>query len=186
MTTGGAIAGSDLVMTKWAGLEGTAIIANDYEKELKEMLPMETIEKAAAFSGFLSVLPESRIAVELGALALHDATEGGILGAAWEMADCAGVGLELDINKIPMKEETRMICQAAGIDPYGLISSGTLLIGIEEGEKLVEKLREQGIEAAVIGRFKDGEKLVNRDGAFAPLRQPQSDELYKVKINKVQ
>ena len=186
VTTGGALEGLDIVMTKWAGLEGTHIIANDYQEELKKLVPANYLERAATYAGFLSVVPEANIAVEYGAYAMHDATEGGIFGAVWEMADCSGVGVCLNADKIPVKEETKAICQAAGIDPYGLISSGTLLIAVKNGEGLVKQLGEAEIDGAVIGQFTRGEKALIKNGRIQTLEQPKSDELYRVKINKVQ
>lgn len=185
-STGGAKVGQDVIMTKWAGLEGTAIIAKDYETQLKELLPEEVIQKAQQMSGFLSVVKESQIAVEHGADAMHDATEGGVFGAVWEMADCSGLGIDLYLDKIPVKKETKLICQAANINPYGLISSGTLIIAAFEGEKLVEKLTKAGIEAAIIGKLTENEARICENSQFKPLNQPQSDEIYHVNINKVQ
>lgn len=186
ISTGGAKAGQDVIMTKWAGLEGTAIIAKDYEESLRGLLSDEMIQKAQHMSGFLSVVKEAKIAIAHGATAMHDATEGGILGAAWEMADCSELGIDLYLDKIPVKNETKLICQAAGINPYGLISSGTLMIAAFEGELLVKELEKAGIEGAVIGKITKNEKRICENGKYIPLQQPQSDEIYRVMINKVQ
>lgn len=185
VSTGGAKEGQDIVMTKWAGLEGTLIIAKDYEEQLKNILPEQVILDAQKMDGFLSVVPEARIAVKYGATAMHDATEGGVLGAVWEMADCSNVGVTVDLEKIPVKNETNLVCKASGIDPFGLISSGTLIISTFQGKKLVEQLKKEDIEAEIIGKVTKKQRIVYEKGQEKPLNQPVSDALYRVKINKL-
>lgn len=180
--TGGAKAGEDIVMTKWAGTEGTAILAKDWEEGLKAYLSEEELEEAQEMKKYLSVGKESEIAFRYGATAMHDATEGGILGAVWEVAECAGLGVEVFADAIPMKEVTKKICAAMGIDPLRLISSGTMIIGTADGQALVEALQADGIEAAVIGRLTEGEKVFVENGKTLPLEQPKSDALYDAKL----
>lgn len=95
----------------------------------------------------------------MAATAMHDATEGGVLGAVWEVAECSGLGVDVFVEKIPVKEETKKICKAMGIDYLGLISSGTMIIAAENGEKLAERLQEEGI-AAGGDRKIDGERQI--------------------------
>ena len=180
--TGGAEVGQDVIMTKWAGLEGTAIIAKEQEEALLHHISQELLEEAQSMGSFLSVGTEARIAMEHGATAMHDATEGGILGAVWELAECSHKGVTVFADKIPMKKSTEAVCQAAGINPLRLISSGTMIISAFEGEKLVEKLRQKGVEAAVIGRVTPSEKILCMDGREEILSQPESDELYHAKV----
>lgn len=183
LTTSGARAGNDVVMTKTAGVEGTAIIAFDKEKELIEALDKDTVERAKEFMGCISVVKEGIIAGEYGVDSMHDVTEGGILGAAWEIAEASGCGLCLYKEKIPVAYVTRKICEFYGIDPLKLISSGCMLMTCDNGAKLVEKLSEAGINASVIGKMtadKGKRVLVGDEGEIEEIRQPESDELYKV------
>lgn len=80
------------------------------------------------------------VAVKSGVSAMHDVTEGGIFGALWEMAEASGVGLEIDLKKIPVRQETIEICEFFGINPYQLISSGCMLMAAEDGNLLVREL----------------------------------------------
>ena len=89
-------------MTKWAGLEGTAIIAAQKREKLLETLPEELVDTAADFYQYLSVVPEAKIAVETGVSAMHDVTEGGIFGALWEIGAAADLGISADLTKIPI------------------------------------------------------------------------------------
>lgn len=181
ISTGGLRPGDELVMTKWAGIEGTSIIAAEKEDILKKTLPKELIDEAVSYKKLLSVVPEARIAAECGATAMHDVTEGGIFGALWEIGAASGVGITADLRKIPIKQETIEICEVFDINPYMLISSGSMLIGCPQGNLLVEKLMENGINAVVIGRATAGnDRIVVNGDETRYLGPAGSDELYKI------
>ncbi len=181
VSTAGLKPGDELVMTKWAGLEGTSIIAAEKEELLSETLPQELIEAGRELRQHISVLPEAAIAMEVGVTAMHDVTEGGIFGALWEMGAASGVGIQVDLHRIPIRQETIEICEVFDINPYQLISSGSMLIGAVQGNLLVEKLAEAGIPAAVIGRATEGNDRVVRNGEECRFLEPAgSDELYKI------
>ncbi|MDD3706543.1 MAG: AIR synthase family protein [Clostridiaceae bacterium] len=176
----GAKAGDDVIMTKWAGLEGTSIIAADKEKELEGFLTQEEIESAKSFIENISVVEEGATAGEFGASSMHDVTEGGILGAAWEITESSGKGIDIYIDKIPVSEITKKICGFYGIDPYMLISSGSMLITASKGTELVSILEEKGIPAVIIGRITEGGRNIIKNGDISSLNPPDVDELYKV------
>ena len=181
LSTGGLKPGDELVMTKWAGIEGTSIIAAEKEEILKKTLPKELIDEAVSCKKLLSVVPEARIASECGATAMHDVTEGGIFGALWEIGAASGVGITADLRKIPIKQETIEICEVFDINPYMLISSGSMLIGCPQGNLLVEKLMHNGINAVVIGRATEGnDRIVVNGDETRYLGPAGSDELYKI------
>lgn len=182
ISTGGAKVGQDVIMTKCAGLEGTVILAKEYETILSKKIDTHLLQKAKSMRGFLSVIKESRIAKNMGATAMHDVTEGGILGAVWEVADCSGTGIIVELEKIPVKEETKAICHAGKISPYELISSGSMIITAFDGKKIVQALSEQGIESAIIGKITEKEKQIIENGKISILNQPKSDALYNVKF----
>lgn len=182
LATGGAKVGQDIVMTKWAGTEGTAILAKEWEEGLRAYLSAEELQAAQEMKGQLSVGRESEIAYAHGATAMHDATEGGILGAVWEVAECSGLGVDVFVEKIPVREETKKICAVMKIDYLRLISSGTMIIATEKGEELAEKLRENGITAAVIGKLTASGKYMLAGGLRLPLEEPGSDALYEARL----
>lgn len=174
--------GDEIVMTKWAGLEGTAIIAAKKEEELATRYTADFIARAKAMIGQLSVVPEAAIAMQIGASCMHDVTEGGVYGALWEIAEASRVGLNIDLKKIPMRQETVEICEFYDLNPYLLISSGSLLIGTSKGNELVDALTAVGIPAVVIGRATEGnERIIRNEEEKRYIEPPKSDELYKVK-----
>ncbi|TZE81763.1 AIR synthase family protein [Calorimonas adulescens] len=175
--------GDYIIMTKTAGLEGTAIIATEREDELKKHLDSELVERAKNMIKDISVLKEGEIAVRVGVNRMHDATEGGVLGALWEMADSSGLGIEVYGDKIPVAEETRAICDYLKINPLRLISSGCLLIATSEKKLLSEELKKEGIKATVVGRIVKKGRYIKSGTLKFPLEPPKSDELYKVITN---
>ena len=174
-------AGNDLVLTKSAGLEGTAILASDHADMLSG-IPEEELQAARAFFGAVSVVKEGLYAAEHCATAMHDVTEGGVLGAAWEMAEAAGCCVEIDRAAVPVHPATEHICAALGLDPLRLLSSGAMLIACEDGASLVRGLRAEGIPAAVIGAVKEGRGAFFADGT--PIDPPGADELYRLPQQK--
>ena len=173
--------GEDIIVTKWIGLEATSILAKEREEELLQRFSPGFLREAREFDRYLSVVQDAAAAVRAGATAMHDVTEGGIFGALWEIAEAGGVGLEADIRAIPIRQETVEICEYFRVNPYQIMSSGSLLIAAPDGTAVVNALRGQGIEAAVIGHTTEGPARILRNGGEVRyLDKPQRDELYKV------
>lgn len=181
VSTAGAKPGMDILVTKWIGIEGTSILAKEKEEQLRTRFCAPFIEKAKQLDAYLSVVPEAAVAVSCGVAAMHDVTEGGIFGALWEMAQASQVGLEIDLKKIPIRQETVEVCEFFGINPYLLISSGCMLMAAWDGNSLVRQLEKAKIKAAVIGKAVEGNDRVLFNGEEKRfLEPPKTDELYKV------
>ena len=171
-----------LVMTKVAGLEGTAIIAEECGSRLKDVLSEEEFQEALALYENTSVVEEGVLAAACGALVSHDVTEGGVLGAAWELCHGAGCGCEITEASIPVLEVTRKISKVFDIDPLKLISSGSLISAVKarDVDQYLVGLVRHGIAGSVIGRLTGGEMLlVKAAGKAEPLEMPEADHLYK-------
>jgi len=185
VTAGGAKPGDKLVLTKSAGIEGTAILASDREKQLKNALSTEMLSSAKGFYRQISVVKDALIAFKTGGVhAMHDPTEGGITGGIHEIADASNLGVKVFNEKIPVQTETTEICKFFGIDPLQLISSGALLISAqpESAGEIVRKLAQKGVHAYVIGEFTDimhGRHIVGKNGRARSLPRPTSDHLWK-------
>ncbi len=168
--------GDEIVMTKWAAVEGTTILAEDFASRLSSV-PASLLDAARSLTGQLSVVAESKIAMQFGATAMHDVTEGGVLGASWELGFANACSVEIDTARIPVREETRALCAALALDPLRLIGSGSLLIACKDGARLCAALQNNGIHAAVIGRAIEG-KMSYADEKI--LEEPHADELYRL------
>jgi len=185
VTSGGAHPGDAILLTKGAGVEGTAILAHDFAAQLLERgVGEKMLVRARAFSGRISVVEEAVAAARAGASAMHDVTEGGVLGALYEMAEASGVGMTVRQDELLVAEETRLICEALDLDPLRLISSGSLLIAAPDPVPVVDAVRAAGADIAIIGRAVPGTGvyLVPRGGGEDEVRlvpPPESDELWR-------
>jgi hydrogenase maturation factor len=166
VTSAEAREGDCMMMTKTAGIEGTAVISG-----------------SRRILGELSVAREAVAAYQTGVVhAMHDCTEGGVIGAAFEMSLASGLGFELRENSVPVSPKTARICTRSGIDPLKLIGSGALLLAVERGKEAeVEEALLSICAVSRIGWFtKKGRRLVRRDGRKEPVREAPVDELWRV------
>jgi hydrogenase maturation factor len=181
VTNAGARPGMDILVTKWIGLEGTAILAGQREEALCTRYAQPFLDQAKQFAGLLSVRREAEAAAQSGVAAMHDISEGGVFGALWELGQCAGVGLDIDLKKIPIRQETVEICEFFDLNPYKLISGGSLLMAADDGNALVRAIEEAGGRATIIGKATGGNDRVLRNGEeFRFLETTQTDELWKL------
>ena len=177
--------GDLILMTKQTGLEGAGIIASDFEEELSGVLTPEEIREAKGYLKEVSVLKEGVAAGKVGTAGMHDITEGGVLGAVWELSEIADVGLLIDEESIPVTPVTRKLCKHFGIDCLRLISSGSMMIIAhpEKKDAVMEAVRAAGVPVACIGTVTEaaaGRFMVRADGTKTAITPPESDELYKV------
>lgn len=174
--------GDLLVMTKTAGLEGTGILMSDNPQSLHEALSPEELGQGDSFFSQLSVVKEGLLGGRYNALKLHDVTEGGIFGAVWEMCQAAGLGCKVYRDRIPVHPITVKVCRHFEIDPYRLISSGSMLVIIspEDVEGYMKALDCEGILGTVIGEVTGKEFLIICGDVEEPLLPPGPDELFRV------
>lgn len=172
--------GQDIVISKWMGLEGTAALARYKQEELLCRYPAWLVEEASGFDRYLSVMPEAEIALENGVCAMHDASEGGIFGALWELAERGGAGLSIDMRSLPLRQETVEICEFCNVDPYRLMSGGSLVMTAKDGPGLAAALKAKQIPAAVVGRVTEGsDRILWKDGEARYLDRAGRDELHR-------
>ncbi len=180
--------GDVVLLTKGIAVEGTCVIARERRAYLKERVSGEVLEKAGRFldDPGISVVRDARIALAAAGPAIHgmhDPTEGGVAQGMRELAMCAGVGIRIDAEAIPIFPETEALSEPFGIDPMGLLASGALLIVADPGseEKVRERLQDAGIPCTGVGRICAAEKGLRwtRGGREADLPEFVSDELVK-------
>ena len=179
--TAGAKVGDDIIVTKTVGLEGTFILINDYEERVKKVLSKEEIELGKKLIDKISVLEEGKIGGEFDANSMHDITEGGLLGGLFEVAMASNKGFKIYKDKIPMLDITKKVCKEFQIDPLRLISSGSMLITTGNGEELIKKLNESGIEASIIGTVYENGGILVDDNKEINVEPPKRDELFNIK-----
>lgn len=171
----------DIVMSKWIGIEGTAIIVREKEEELLKRFSSRFLTMAKEQERYLSVTSEAAIALKSNVYAMHDVRNGGIFGALWELSQKLGVGLSINLKKIPVRQETIEICEVFNLSPYELLSGGALIMVTEDGFGLVRQLEEAGITAALIGRTdQSNDKVVTNGEETRYLGMPGPDEIFKL------
>jgi hydrogenase expression/formation protein HypE len=184
VTAAGAKSGDKIILTKSAGIEGTAILATDREEQLKKVFSQPILDGAKHFYNQISVVKDALTAYRTGGVhAMHDPTEGGILNGIHEMADAAGLGARVFEEKIIIEPETAKICRFYEIDPLQLISSGALLIAAEPqaADKIMDSLAQEHIYADIIGEFNPTPNkriLMHADESAEMLPRPVSDHLW--------
>ncbi len=172
--------GQDIVLSKWIGMEGTAILAERAREGLLHRYPAYLVDEAACLDQWLSVIPEAATAVKSGVCAMHDVSEGGIFGALWELAERTGVGLTIDLKKIPLRQETVEVCEYCNVNPYELLSGGCLIMVTEDGAGLKAALEAERIPAAVIGKVTDSrDRIICNEDEVRYMDRPKNDEIYR-------
>lgn len=157
--TAGARPGDAVLLAGGVAIEGTAILAREHADLLAVRgVDRETVERAAGWLRVpgISVQPAARLLRSLPGLhAMHDPTEGGVATALQEVAEAAGVGLRIELGAVPVLAECRVVCDALGLDPLGLVASGSLVATLapEDVPEALARLKAAGIPAAVIGEL---------------------------------
>ncbi len=184
LTAEGGREGDRVLLTKSAGLEGTAILASDYVTRLKAVEP-RVLDRASEFSDRMSIVKEALIAARIrGVHAMHDPTEGGVLNGLWELAEASSLGIRVEAERIPVSNETDMICKALRLDPLRLMSSGALLVAVDpEKVGLVARtLRRIPVQVSEVGVLTSADR--GRHVSLGPksfkLEAVPTDELYKL------
>lgn len=184
VTSGGACDGDAILMTKAAGLEGTAILARDMRGVLRRTFSARLLRQASLFRQHISVVKDALTAFDTGGVtALHDPTEGGVLGALYEMAEASQCGFLVHEDSIPVARETRAICEFFDADPLRLMGSGALLICTRKSSsrEIVRRLKRRRIPCSRIGEIRRGRRrvMIRRDGSETRVREGE-DELWRI------
>ncbi len=185
VTPAGAKPGDDVLLTKGPAIETAGILAVIREKELLETYPAALVEKAKALCQQMTVVKDALIASEVGVSAMHDATEGGVIGGLFEIASASNVGMEIDESLFVYPSEVKMVCEAFKIDPVAAIAEGSLLITAppENSGEILRRLQRAGIAASVIGKVihDTGKRIMKRiDGSIDRLEIPKQDPFWPV------
>jgi hydrogenase expression/formation protein HypE len=181
--------GDRVVVTKGAAIEATALLAMSFPDRLRSQVGTDTLAAAQRLVRSMTVVPEARAAAaygvrDAGVTAMHDATEGGVLGGLYEVAEASGVGLRINQSAIPIRPEVAAVCAAAGIDPYFAISEGTLVATVrpQHAEGLLAALAKANITAADVGEVLTAgaaRTMLDADGREVPLTPPRLDPYWE-------
>lgn len=183
ITTSNVKNGDYVIMTKAAALEATAIIATDFEQLLiNKGTSREIIEKGKNFIKEVSVVKEALIATPY-VNSMHDPTEGGIIQGLLEMVEASNKSIKIDLGKVKIREETKIILETLGIDPYRALSSGTLLLTVSRDklDLLIREYERNGVEYSIIGKVIGNEKklIISKNGETMVIKDFIQDEVMR-------
>ncbi len=156
--------GFDIILTKGAGIEGTAILAESKYEYLSKYLDRKILQNAMKMINKLSIVKEALIASSIGAVAMHDPTEGGVIGGLHEISDASNKGFKFYPETVKLFPETKVICEILNVDPFQLISSGALMIFSPEDKTqgIISELKKEKIHSNVIGKVTEKERSHKR------------------------
>lgn len=180
--------GDDIILTKGAAVETTAIFSRAFPRTVRRALGPRLYERARTYLANVTTVKDALAATSVGihgegVTAMHDATEGGVIAAIIELANASELGADLDLDNVPISQETREVCRLFQIDPFVSLSEGSLVIASrpERTSKVLNKLSSEGIEAQVLGRLKSKTQAVYgvSSKGRVRLRYPKEDPYWK-------
>ncbi len=191
VSPGGAREGDALLMTKGPGIEAAALLGVLYREKLGARLEPKALESVCGRTAEITVVADALTAFEAGLRAgpapggvhaMHDATEGGVLGGIWEMADASGLAVSADLDAVPVPPDIAALAAALDFDPWAAISEGTLLAAVDPGaaDAVLAAWMTAGIPGFRLGAFgpKGGSSAIRRRGKTAPLAEPGADPFW--------
>jgi hydrogenase maturation factor len=181
-------AGDKIIITKGPAIEATGIFAAMLPGVITEKYGTELNHKAQQVFYKMTVVEDAMTAVSVGirdkgVTAMHDATECGVWGGLFEVAQASGLGVRVEKEKIVVEESVEEVCRLFGIDPYASISEGTLLIACKEQKApvVVNALTQRGIKASIVGELTQPEKgmVLVENGKEKKLEHPIVDPFWR-------
>jgi len=160
LTSAGGMIGDNVLVTKRAAISTTAILARAFPNTIKKRAGESVLRKSKQYLRNSTIVRDALTAVKVGVRnngisAMHDATEGGLLSALYELASASKTGLRVNLSTIPVSNETRTICKIFRINPYICLSEGSLVFSCipSKVDKVISKLASAGIEATIVGEL---------------------------------
>lgn len=184
VTPAGARPGDEIILTKGPAIETAGLLASLREEELLLRFPARLVARAKALTRAITVVEDALTAAAAGGVtAMHDATEGGVMGGLFEIAAASGVGMDVDESLFVYPDEVRMVCEAFAIDPVKAIAEGSLLLTVrpDRSAAVLARLGRKRIPASVVGRvLKDRRRRTLRraDGRVERLEVPEQDPFW--------
>ena len=167
--------GDAIVLSKWIALAGTSKTAREKNEELRAKISETILEVCEGFDGYLDVGTENEIVAERPVKYMMESGENGVFGSLWELGETLGMGLEVDLKKIPIRQETIELCETLDINPYTIDSRGSMIFVTTNGSFLADSLVAKGINASVIGYINStAAKTVRKDGRVRYLEPPRN------------
>jgi hydrogenase expression/formation protein HypE len=173
----GARPGDALILTKGIAIEGTSVLAHEAAARLTDLgISRDVLSRASEYilSPGISVVAEAKAACgSVEVHAMHDPTEGGLATALHEMAEACGAGITIEAGAVDVLPETLEVCEVTGLDPMGLLASGSLLIAVADDEcaSAIRAIESVGVQARRLGTITGkgaGVIMMDEEGTVVP------------------
>jgi hydrogenase expression/formation protein HypE len=183
ISPGGSREGDLVLMTKGPAIEAAALLAVLYREKLSRSVKPGLLEAACDRTSQITVVKDALTAFSCGGVhAMHDATEGGVLGGLWEMSASSGLPVHADLDAVPVPDDIAAVAHALKFDPWAAISEGTLLMAVSPGseKEIMRVLNETGIDCWKLGEILDEGKAsgIKRGGEEQKLTEPEADPFW--------
>lgn len=174
-----------LIMIGTAGAYGSAMLASDHREEIHSRYSYELIDDCARIVESSDMRKVAEKLYKCGITNMHDVAEGGVFGAAWEICERLGIGVEIDIRKIPIKQETVEVTEFFDINPYMLRGDGAMLLVAKDPEMVFRIAENEGFDAEIIGIVKNGnDRVIINEDEKRFLEPNRADDYYAAKQGK--
>lgn len=181
VVSGRILPGYQIAVTKWIGMEGAFLMSRYCKEQLYGRFPAQMLDFAQNCRKWLSVSEEAGLAAANGVSYMHNLSNGGILNALWELSVYDKLGMTVDFKKIPVRQEIIEMCEFYNMNPYRLLSGGSLLMTFEPKCGIVSILEEEGIPVTIIGEVTDSnDKILLNEDEVRFIDVTCRDELWKI------
>jgi len=180
--------GDFVIMTKGVAVAATGILARTFPETIGKAYGSSFLKKAQSHFYQFSVVEDALTAASVGlrdegVTAMHDVTEGGLLGALYELSEAAKAGLDIELSNVIITEEAKLVCDLFHLDPYVTLSEGTLIVTVKpkKAREVLKALDSKRIKAEIIGKVMNQRhgRWVKKDGKREPLKKPQTDPYWE-------
>lgn len=164
--------GDAILVTKSCAISTASILAMSFPKTVKNKAGMEHYHNACEMFYDISVLNDALTATSgkdrSKVTAMHDVTEGGVLGAIYEMAVASDNGALIYTEKLPIDETQLKVCEVFSLAPSYCTGAGSMIITCkkESVTQIISKLNERNISCTEVGEMTEknlGIKLSQQD-----------------------
>jgi hydrogenase maturation factor len=185
ISPGGARDGDVLLMTKGPAIEATALLSVLYKDRISGSMTEDALQRCLKRVTEITVVEDALSAFSAGGVhAMHDATEGGVLGGVYEMAEASGLPVNVDLDSVDVPADIMEFAKALNFDPWYAISEGTLLAAVEpQSVPTIRRAWDKlGIKSFELGIFdsKIEHSMFRRNGRTSKLTEPETDPFWNL------
>ncbi|PZX57947.1 AIR synthase family protein [Algoriphagus chordae] len=190
----GAKEGDVILVTKTCALTATAILGMSFPETVKQKLGKDIYLSACEQFYQTSSLSDALLAAGVDEKfteihAMHDVTEGGVLGAIYEMLVASDKGGMIHDDLIPIGNTATAISALFGLDPRYCVGAGSMIIACDQRKsaEVIKRLDEEDILCTEVGRVTESISgiQIQKSGTSSPLVYQETDPYWAAYFNSL-